>query len=59
MGIAADIIVLVVTAFFCGLIMQRLHQPLILGYILAGILLGQNTGGITIHEIHDIELLGA
>ncbi len=57
MGIAADIIVLVVTAFFCGLIMQRLHQPLILGYILAGILLGQNTGGITIHEIHDIELL--
>ncbi|NLZ18075.1 MAG: portal protein [Desulfobulbaceae bacterium] len=57
MGIAADIIVLVVTAFVCGLIMQRLRQPLILGYILAGILLGQQTGGITIHEIHDIELL--
>ena len=57
MGIAADIIVLVITAFVCGLIMQRLRQPLILGYILAGILLGQNTGGLTIHEIHDIELL--
>ncbi len=57
MGIAADIIILVITAFVCGLIMQRLRQPLILGYILAGILLGQNTGGLTIHDIHDIELL--
>ena len=38
MGIAADIVVLILTAFFCGLIMQRLKQPLILGYILAGII---------------------
>jgi CPA2 family monovalent cation:H+ antiporter-2 len=37
MGIATDIILLVVTAFFCGLLMQRLHQPIILGYILAGL----------------------
>ncbi len=57
MGIAADIIILVLTAFFCGLIMQRLHQPLILGYILAGIILGPHTGGMTITETHDIELL--
>ncbi len=57
MGIAADIIILVLTAFFCGLIMQRLHQPLILGYILAGIILGPYSGGMTITEIHDIELL--
>ena len=57
MGIAADIIILVLTAFFCGLVMQRLHQPLILGYILAGIILGPYTGGMTITEIHDIELL--
>ncbi len=57
MGIAADIILLVVTAFFCGLLMQRLHQPLILGYILAGVLLGPHTGGFMIKEIHDIELL--
>ena len=40
MGIAADIIVLIVVAFFCGLLMQRLRQPLILGYILAGVILG-------------------
>ncbi len=57
MGIATDIIILVLTAFFCGLLMQRLHQPLILGYILAGILLGPYTGGMTITEVHDIELL--
>ncbi len=57
MGIATDIIILVLTAFFCGLIMQRLHQPLILGYILAGVILGPYTGGMTITEVHDIELL--
>jgi CPA2 family monovalent cation:H+ antiporter-2 len=57
MGIATDIILLVVAAFFCGLLMQRLGQPLILGYILAGILLGPHTGGLTVSEIHEIELL--
>lgn len=57
MGITTDIIILILTAFFCGLVMQRLHQPLILGYILAGILLGPYTGGMTLTEIHDIELL--
>jgi monovalent cation:H+ antiporter-2, CPA2 family len=57
MGIAADIIILVVTAFFCGLLMQRLRQPLILGYLLAGIILGPYTGGLTVTEPHDIELL--
>jgi len=57
MGIAADIILLLLTAFFCGLLMQRLRQPLILGYILAGVILGPHTGGLTITEVHDIELL--
>ncbi len=57
MGIATDIILLVLTAFFCGLLMQRLRQPLILGYILAGVILGPHTGGLTITEVHDIELL--
>ena len=57
MGIAADIIVLIVTSFFCGLLMQRLRQPLILGYLLTGVILGPYTGGLTVTEIHDIELL--
>lgn len=57
MGIATDIILLVLSAFFCGLLMQRLRQPLILGYILTGIILGPHTGGLTITSVHDIELL--
>ena len=57
MGITADIILLVIAAFFCGLLMQRLRQPLILGYILAGVLLGPHTGGMSITEVHVIERL--
>lgn len=57
MGIAADIAIIIVGALAGGLIAQRLRQPLILGYIVAGVLLGPYTGGITISNIHDIELL--
>ena len=57
MGIAGDIVLLVVAAFFAGLAMQRLGQPLILGYILVGILLGPHTGGVTVSSVHEIELL--
>lgn len=57
MGIATDIILLVVYSFFAGLLMQRLGQPLILGYILAGLMLGPHTGLLTLTRIHDIELL--
>jgi CPA2 family monovalent cation:H+ antiporter-2 len=57
MGIAADIIILIVTAFFCGVAMQRMGQPLILGYIAAGVVLGPHTGLITISNTHEIELL--
>ncbi len=57
MGIATDIILLIVAAFGCGLLMQRLGQPVILGYIAAGIILGPNTGGLTVSNIHDIEKL--
>jgi len=57
MGIAADIAIILVAALFGGFIAQRLKQPLILGYIIAGILVGPYTGGVTVTEIHDIELL--
>ncbi|WP_084813580.1 cation:proton antiporter domain-containing protein [Desulfogranum japonicum] len=57
MGIVTGIILLVATAFVCGLLMQRLHQPLILGYILAGIILGPHSGLIVDSEIHHIELV--
>ena len=57
MGIATDIILLIVVAFGCGLVLQRLGQPLILGYIAAGIVLGPHTGGVTVSNIHEIERL--
>ncbi len=57
MGIAADLAIIIVAAMLGGLIAQRLRQPLILGYILAGVAVGPYTGGVTVTEIHDIELL--
>ncbi|MFA5905288.1 MAG: cation:proton antiporter [Desulfobacula sp.] len=57
MGIAGDIIIIVMAAFLGGVIAQRLRQPLILGYILAGVVVGPYTGGITVSDIHEIEML--
>jgi len=57
MGIAGDIIIIVMAAFVGGLIAQRLRQPLILGYILAGVMVGPYTGGVTVSDVHEIERL--
>lgn len=56
MGIATDIIFIIVAAFVCGFIFQKLGQPLILGYIAGGIILGPHVGGL-ISNMHEIELL--
>lgn len=57
MGVAADIVIIVIAALIGALIAQKLKQPLILGYIFAGIAVGPYTGGITVGGIHEIELL--
>src|SRR5262249_4327344 len=57
MGIAADIAIILVAALLGGFLAQRLNQPLILAYIVAGVLVGPYTGGVTVTQIHDIELL--
>ncbi len=57
MGIAADIIILVLAALIGGVIANKLKQPLIVGYILAGILVGPHTGLVSVSEVHNIELL--
>lgn len=57
MGIAGDLILIMVAALLGGVAAQRLGVPLILGYILAGVLVGPYTPGPTVGEIHDIELL--
>ena len=56
-GIAADIVLIVVAGLLGGLLAQRLGQPLLVGYILAGVMVGPHTAGPTVVEIHDIELL--
>lgn len=57
MGIAADIIAIVIAALIGGFVAHLLRQPLILGYILAGILVGPYTAGVTVRNIQDIERL--
>jgi len=57
MGIAGDIALILVAAFVGGAIARQLGLPLILGYILAGVFVGPNTGGPTVGDVHDIELL--
>ena len=57
MGIAADVAIIVTAGFLGGLVARRLGQPLILGYIAAGVILGPATGGAFIYDSHDIELL--
>ena len=44
LGIAADIVIIIVVALLGGLIAQRCKQPLVLGYILAGVALGPYVG---------------
>lgn len=56
MGIAADIVIIVVAALCGGLIAQKCRQPLILGYILAGVLIGPFTGG-AVSDAHEVEKL--
>lgn len=57
MGIAADLSIIIIVGLIGGIIAQQLRQPLILGYILAGIIVGPHTGLLTITQVHDIELL--
>lgn len=57
MGIAADIILIVLAGMVGGTIAHILRQPLILGYIFAGIILGPFIGLVSVENIHDIELL--
>ncbi|MEM7172250.1 MAG: cation:proton antiporter [Pseudomonadota bacterium] len=45
-GSITSLAIVVVAALICGLIMRRFHQPAVLGYILAGALLGPSALGL-------------
>ncbi|MBZ4643858.1 MAG: potassium/proton antiporter [Deferribacteraceae bacterium] len=57
MGIVTDISIILIVGLIGGIIAQQLRQPLILGYILAGIIVGPSTTWLTITDTHNIELL--
>jgi CPA2 family monovalent cation:H+ antiporter-2 len=55
--LVADLALILVAALAGGFAAQRLGQPLIVGYILAGVAVGPFTGGFTVENVHDIEQL--
>lgn len=57
MGIVTDISIILIIGLIGGIFAQQLKQPLILGYILAGIIIGSSTKWLTITDPHNIELL--
>jgi K+:H+ antiporter len=57
MGIAGDIAIIVIAALAGGIIAQKFKQPLILGYILAGIVVGPYAGKLIVSGVHEIEKL--
>jgi CPA2 family monovalent cation:H+ antiporter-2 len=57
MDLVADLTLVLLAALLGGFLAQRAGQPLIVGYILAGIVVGPFTAGPTVANIHDIEQL--
>ncbi len=57
MELLADLTLVLLAALAGGFLAKRLGQPLIVGYILAGVLIGRFTTGLTVASAHNIEQL--
>lgn len=57
MGITTDLVYIILAALVGGSIAHLLRQPLVIGYILAGVFVGPYTAGPTVQRIEDIEML--
>lgn len=57
MGIASDFVLIVLAGLMGGLVARALRLPLLVGYVVAGVLVGPNTIGPTVVQVHEIELL--
>lgn len=57
MALVTDLTLILVAALVGGFLAQRFRQPLIVGYIVAGIAVGPFTGGFTVVNVHDVEQL--
>lgn len=53
-NIAIDLVLVIVAALVGGLLARALKQPLVIGYIFAGILVGPHTGGATVSNVDNI-----
>jgi monovalent cation:H+ antiporter-2, CPA2 family len=57
MFIFRDIAMVLAGALILGLLFWRLRQPLILGYVLAGLILSPLTPGPRVHDVHTFEVM--
>ena len=57
MELVADLTLVLAAALAGGLVAHRIGQPLIVGYILAGVIVGPFTGGLTVRHVEGIEQL--
>lgn len=57
MGIVGDFVLIVVAGLGGGIVARALRLPLLVGYIAAGVVVGPHTGGSTVANIPEIELL--
>jgi CPA2 family monovalent cation:H+ antiporter-2 len=57
MDLVADLALVLLAALMGGYLAQRIGQPLIVGYILAGVVVGPFTAGPTVGNVHNIEQL--
>jgi CPA2 family monovalent cation:H+ antiporter-2 len=57
LGIAADFVLILVAGLLGGILARLLRLPLLVGYVVAGVFVGPYTGGPTVVQIRDIELL--
>ncbi len=52
-----DIAMVFAAALVCGFLAWRLRQPILLGYVLAGLLLSPLTPGPRVHDVHNFETM--
>ncbi len=57
MLIFRDIAMVFAVAVMMGLLFRRLGQPLILGYVFAGLVLSPLTPGVRVHDVHVFEIM--
>jgi CPA2 family monovalent cation:H+ antiporter-2 len=55
--ILRDVAMVFAAAFIVSLLFWRLRQPLILGYVLAGLVLSPFTPGLRVHDVHTFEVM--